>query len=240
MQYRVDDSVVQDVLVVRQPFALVVDDAHRRQQQRVGGQIIQPTFHVNVVDHGIGGMPYHSVDEGEMKTCEGCHGDGGVSQWSDVPTIAGLPEFTHGDALYIFRDEERPCSEAEYKQGDTSKPATTMCAVVADLSDDMIDEIAAYYAALPFVPAKQDFDAALAEAGKAIHDAECDRCHSEGGSNPEDEAGILAGNWMGYLEATMAEYRSGEREQPKKMEEKVNALSDDDVKALLHYYASQQ
>ena len=29
----------------------------------------------SVVDHGIGGMPYHSVDEGEMKTCEGCHGD---------------------------------------------------------------------------------------------------------------------------------------------------------------------
>ena len=181
---------------------------------------------------------------GDLETivadCNGCHGDDGVSQWTDVPTIAGVPEFVHSDALYVFRDEARPCSESEFKQGDTSKPATTMCAVTADLSDDMIDEIAAYYAALPFVPAKQDFDAALAEAGKAIHEAECDRCHSEGGSNPEDEAGILAGNMMGYLEATMAEYRSGEREQPKKMEEKVNALSDDDVKALLHYYASQQ
>jgi hypothetical protein len=29
------------------------------------------------------------------------------------------------------------------------------------------------------VPAKQDFDAALAEAGKAIHDESCDRCHSK-------------------------------------------------------------
>ena len=29
----------------------------------------------NLVDHGIGGMPYHSVDEGEMKTCVDCHGD---------------------------------------------------------------------------------------------------------------------------------------------------------------------
>jgi octaheme c-type cytochrome (tetrathionate reductase family) len=29
----------------------------------------------NVIDHGIGGMPYHSVDEGDMQTCEGCHGD---------------------------------------------------------------------------------------------------------------------------------------------------------------------
>jgi octaheme c-type cytochrome (tetrathionate reductase family) len=28
-----------------------------------------------VIDHGIGGMPYHSVDEGVLKTCEDCHGD---------------------------------------------------------------------------------------------------------------------------------------------------------------------
>ena len=175
-----------------------------------------------------------------VANCNGCHGNDGVSQWTDVPTIAGIPEFVHSDALYIFRDEARPCTESEYRQGDTSRPATTMCAVTADLSDDMIDEVAAYYAGLPFVAAKQDFDAALAEAGKAVHDAECDRCHSEGGSNPDDEASILAGQQMGYLADTMAEYRAGEREQPKKMEEKVMALSDDDVKALIHYYASQQ
>ena len=178
--------------------------------------------------------------EAAVENCNGCHGDNGVSQWTDVPTIAGIPEFVHSDALYIFRDEARPCTESKYRQGDTSRAATTMCAVAGDLSDEMIDEIAAHYAALPFVAAKQDFDAGLAAAGKAIHESECDRCHSEGGSNPEDEAGILAGNMMGYLQDTLAEYRAGEREQPQKMEEKVNALSDDDVKALVHYYASQQ
>jgi sulfide dehydrogenase cytochrome subunit len=178
--------------------------------------------------------------EAAVENCNGCHGDNGVSQWTDVPTIAGVPEFVHADALYIFRDEARPCTESKYRQGDTSRAATTMCAVAADLSDEMIDELAAHYAALPFVAAKQEFDAGLAAAGKAVHEAECDRCHSEGGSNPEDEAGILAGQWMGYLEDTFAEYSTGEREQPKKMEEKLNALSADDVKALVHYYASQQ
>jgi octaheme c-type cytochrome (tetrathionate reductase family) len=28
----------------------------------------------NLLSHGIGGMPYHSVDEGVMKDCEDCHG----------------------------------------------------------------------------------------------------------------------------------------------------------------------
>lgn len=178
--------------------------------------------------------------EATVENCNGCHGNDGVSQWNEVPTIAGISEFVHSDALYIFRDEARPCTETQYKQGDTSRAATTMCAVTADMSDDMIDEVAAYYAAKPFVAAKQDFDAGLAEAGKAIHDAECDRCHSEGGSNPEDDASILAGQHMGYLMDTFAEYRAGEREQPQKMEEKLSALSDDDVKALVHFYASQQ
>lgn len=175
-----------------------------------------------------------------VDNCNGCHGNDGVSQWTAVPTIAGVPEFVHSDALYLFRDEARPCSESDYKQGDTSRAATTMCAVVADLDDDTIDEIAAHYAGLTFVAAKQEFDAGLAAAGKAVHDEQCDRCHSEGGSNPEDEAGILSGQWIGYLEATFAEYASGDREQPKKMEEKLAALSADDVKALVHYYASQQ
>ena len=175
-----------------------------------------------------------------VEDCNGCHGDDGVSQWTDIPTIAGIDSFVHSDALYIFRDEARPCTETEYKQGDKSGTSTTMCAVVADMSDDDIEAIAEYYADLPFVPAKQEFDAALAAKGKEVHEAECDRCHSEGGSNVEDEASILAGQWMGYLEDTFAEYLAGERDQPKKMEEKMNALSDEDVKALIHYYASQQ
>jgi len=172
--------------------------------------------------------------------CNGCHGDDGVSQWTDVPTIAGMPEFTHGDALFFFRDEARPCTESEFRQGDTSRPATTMCAVAGELSDEEIEEIAAYYFELPFVPAKQDFDAGLAATGKAVHDKLCEKCHSDGGSNPDDEAGILAGQWMGYLEDTFAEYMSGEREQDKSMADKMGELSDDDIKALIHFYASQQ
>jgi mono/diheme cytochrome c family protein len=29
----------------------------------------------DLVDHGIGGMPYHSIDDGNMKSCVDCHGD---------------------------------------------------------------------------------------------------------------------------------------------------------------------
>lgn len=29
----------------------------------------------NMLSHGIGGMPYHSIDEGDMKQCDDCHGE---------------------------------------------------------------------------------------------------------------------------------------------------------------------
>ena len=172
--------------------------------------------------------------------CNGCHGDDGVSQWSDVPTIAGLPEFVHADALFIYRDRDRPCVESEYRQGDTSRPATTMCDVVADLDDGTLEDLAAYYVALPYVSAQQEFDAGLAAACEAVHMKQCDKCHSDAGMNPDDEAGMLGGQWMGYLKASFDQYAAGDREQPAKMKEKMDELSEADVTALLHYYAAQQ
>lgn len=172
--------------------------------------------------------------------CNDCHGDAGVSQWDDVPTIAGVDAFTASEALFAYRDKARPCVSSAWRQGDTSRPETDMCAETADLSDDEIEALADHYAKLPFVPAKQDFDAALAGNGKAIHDAKCDRCHSDGGSNPDDEAGILAGQWKAYLQQAFAQYRNGERDQLDKMKDELDSLSDEDVTALVHYYASQQ
>ena len=196
-------------------------------------------FVFSVLMLGLPGIASADV-EATMQECNGCHGDNGVSQSSDVPTIAGLAEFVHIDALFIYQDEARPCAESKYRQGDTSRAATTMCALAADLGEDDIEALAAAYAELPYVKATQDFDAALAATGKGLHDDQCDRCHSEAGTLADDEAGMLGGQQMGYLRNMFAQYADGSREQPKKMKEKLDALSADDVEALVHYYGSVQ
>jgi len=175
-----------------------------------------------------------------MEGCNGCHGDNGVSQSADIPSIAGIPEFVLVDAMYIYQDEARPCAESEYRHGDTSRAATTMCAVAADLSEDDIDAVSADYGAMGWTKIQQDFDADLAAAGKAVHDSSCDRCHSEAGTNADDEASMLGGQQMGYLRDTFAQYADESREQPSKMKEKLDALSADDVEALVNYYGSIQ
>lgn len=189
----------------------------------------------------LGSGVLHAGDiESISQSCDECHGSGGVSQWDDVPTIAGIDAFVHSDALYMYRDKERPCPSSEYRLGDTGRAATSMCEVVADFDDDTIESLAEHYAALDFVAAKQDFDPALAGKGESIHDSECAKCHSDGGSNAEDEASILAGQWMGYLRNSFAEFKSGDRMQPEKMQEKLDGIGDADIEALAHYYASQQ
>ncbi|MCG8370156.1 MAG: c-type cytochrome [Proteobacteria bacterium] len=175
-----------------------------------------------------------------MQDCDGCHGEGGVSQWSDMPSIAGLGEFVIVDALYVYQDEARPCADSEYRLGDTSRPATNMCAAVAELSEDAIDALAASYGNMDWVKATQPFDAELAAAGEEVHDRLCDRCHSDAGTNPDDEASMLGGQQMDYLRTTFAEYAAGTRGQPKKMKQKMDELSADDAEALVHYYGSIQ
>jgi sulfide dehydrogenase cytochrome subunit len=199
------------------------------------------TTYLTAVLLGVGFSAANGADvDTLMKGCNDCHGPGGVSESSDVPTIAGFPEFVHVDALYLYQDEERPCSDAEYKHGDTSRPATSMCAVAAELSEDDIDAVAAAYAELPYVKAKQDFDAALAAAGEALHNEHCDKCHSEAGTNPEDEAGMLGGQQLGYLQKSFKDFAADTRGQPKKMKEKMGLLSEADLDALAHYYGSVQ
>ena len=47
----------------------------------------------NMLSHGIGGMPYHSVDEGEMKGCADCHGDAAnIHAGTSVETIVANHE----------------------------------------------------------------------------------------------------------------------------------------------------
>jgi cytochrome subunit of sulfide dehydrogenase len=172
--------------------------------------------------------------------CEDCHGKDGVSQEPKIPTIAGNSSTLIVYALESFRDKTWPCEDVKYPAGAHKGETSNMCKSVKNLSDDDMASIADYYADKPFVRAKQGFDAELAKTGKGVHELHCKKCHEDGGSSPEDDAGILAGQWTPYLEEQFEQYSSGKRPMPEKMKPKFEELSQDDIKALIQYYASFQ
>lgn len=172
-------------------------------------------------------------------TCADCHGDNGVSSDSAIPTIAGASGFFLENQLFIYQEEARPCVADVFEEADEAPPADDHCALAKGLSEDQIVELAGYFESQEFSPAEQPVDEALAEKGAAIHERSCDKCHAEAGSLDLDDAGILAGQWKPYLLAQLRHYQAGERWQPEKMEPEIKKLSEDDMKALVEYYASE-
>ena len=171
-----------------------------------------------------------------IKPCADCHGQAGASTHPEVPIIGGVAEFVLFDAMLAFQEQARPCREAEYP--DSDKPPANKCEMFADMSEAEIEAIAKYYDAQPFVSQPQETDPALVTAGQQIHEIKCEKCHTEGGSVKEDEAGILAGQWMPYLKHTLMDYAAGNREMPEKMKPKMEGLSEAEFEALAHYYGS--
>jgi sulfide dehydrogenase cytochrome subunit len=175
-----------------------------------------------------------------VEPCTACHGKDGASTEPDIPIIGGYSAFYMEDSMAAFREKERPCEETEIRAGPRKGELTDMCEVAAKLSEADIERIAEYFASRPFVRAKQDFDPDKAKRGAVVHGVQCRKCHEEGGSSPDDDAGILAGQWMPYIEHQFREFASGERPMPKKMKPKFEKLSETDREDLLHYFASFQ
>ncbi|MGA9855612.1 MAG: cytochrome c-553 [Gammaproteobacteria bacterium] len=170
--------------------------------------------------------------------CESCQGPNGVSADKNIPIIAGMSAFYLDGEIQAYQRGLRPCPEVKYPK-DPAKPATDMCVIAKKLSPTDSTAVDKYFAAQPFVPATQSFDPKLAATGKQIHSDDCELCHSEGGSVADDDAGILAGQWIPYLQQTMNDYKSGKRQMPAKMKPKFDALSAGQINALVQYYASE-
>lgn len=180
-----------------------------------------------------------SLDE-TIAFCDECHGKGGVSKESDVPTIAGFSSVAITDILNAYKNDSRSAVSSKFRAGDTSRPETSMKDITKKLTADEIKKLAAHFSAQTFVPAKQPFDAAKAASGAKIHKTQCFKCHENGGSSKDDDVGILAGQWSPYLRTAIQNFRSGKRQTDQKMFDLVKKLSESEIDALVHYWASQQ
>jgi sulfide dehydrogenase cytochrome subunit len=177
--------------------------------------------------------------ESLVPLCEDCHGMAGASGHEDVPSIGGQSKTYMVDNLLSFQVWGRPCVKSKFRYGDTSRPRTDMCQIAGGLSAEDIETITTHFADLPFVPAKQPFDAEKAGLGAAVHAEKCESCHPRGGSEP----GIgprLAGQWVTYLRSSLKFVPTGEHLVPPLMEEAVADMGPIELDQLMHFYASQQ
>jgi cytochrome subunit of sulfide dehydrogenase len=158
--------------------------------------------------------------------CAGCHGFNGHSVGPDIPSLAGFPEEYFVQTMMAYKEGKRF--------------GTIMERIAWGYTEEQFEAMSEFFAAQPYQPALQDFDQELATRGADLHDQQCNSCHSEGGTFPEDDTAPIAGQWKNYLRDSFEDFREQRRPQPRGMERRLNALTAEDHEALLHYYASQQ
>ena len=180
----------------------------------------------------VGGVAMAATPSAAMlgNTCAGCHGTDGSSQGPATPTIAGISSEYFIETMQAYKDG--------------SRPSTIMTRIAKGYTDEEIKAMAGFFANKKFVRMDQKTDSKMAKKGAKLHKKYCEKCHEEGGRSTEDDAGILAGQWMPYMNYTLADFLNGSREMPKKMKKKMDKLQkskgDEGIKQLIHFYGSQK
>jgi cytochrome c553 len=153
-------------------------------------------------------------------SCSGCHGESGVSTSAANPSLAGQ------DAQYLA------AALGQYKDG--SRQDETMKAMVGELAEPAMKNIAAYFAQQR--PQAPNVRKPLSTEEWARR---CDRCHGLSGNSTDPATPALAGQRADYLAQALKDYRAGTRKSPQ-MAAMSDVLTDSDIDNLAAHYASQK
>ncbi|MBR0871734.1 cytochrome c4 [Bradyrhizobium tropiciagri] len=159
----------------------------------------------------------------KAEMCIGCHGENGISQMENIPSLAGqLDQFVQWQ-LVFFR--------AGARKNEQMQP------IVEQLSNEDIRNLGAYFASLPPFKGAKDDNPELSEKGKqAAAGRRCASCHTDTYVGTKAVARI-AGQREEYLVKALHDYKSGARSGGAQaaMADVAYPLSDEEITALAHY-----
>jgi cytochrome c553 len=170
--------------------------------------------------------------------CAACHGQGGVSTSTLIPTLAGM------DAAVIYKQLD------DYRSG--KRLWGVMSALAKSLSPQDSADVAAYFAAqrdgLPAIGSNR-----VPESGRSLREADpaqrlvfagdpqrgippCSACHGPGGYKLGAPA--LHGQHAAYIERQLAAFKQGTRENDifRQMQVIAKQLTQDEMHALAMFY----
>jgi cytochrome c553 len=172
----------------------------------------------------------HAADiaagKAKAELCVGCHGEGGISQIENIPSLAAQPDQFIQWQLVFFR--------AGTRKDEQMQP------IVEQLSNEDIRNLGAYYASLepPKAP-KPDENPDLSKKGaQAAAGRRCASCHTDSYAGTKGVARV-AGQREEYLVKALREYKSGVRSggAMAAMTDVAYSLSEEEIEALAHYLA---
>jgi cytochrome c553 len=179
----------------------------------------------------IGTLPARGADDAAIKEkvvlCAGCHGENGISQTENIPSLAGQLDQYIQWQLVFFRSGAR--------KNEQMQP-------IADaLTNEDVRSLGAYFAALtPSPKPPQDDNPDLSKKGsQAAVGRRCASCHTDTFAGTKAVA-RLADQREEYLVKALHDYKSGARVGGAQaaMADVAYPLSNEEIEALAHYLAN--
>ena len=178
----------------------------------------------------LASAPAHATDvtAGKQKAelCAGCHGEAGISQTANIPSLAGQQDQFVQWQLVFFRSGARKNEQ--------------MQPIVEQLSNDDIRNLGAYFASLtpPKASAPDDNPDLSSKGAQAAAGRRCASCHADTFAGTKAVARI-AGQREEYLVKALHDYKSGVRSGGggAAMADVAYPLSEEEITALAHYLA---
>jgi len=138
--------------------------------------------------------------------CLACHGEKGVSETPEIPSLGGQPAPYLLIQLYLFREGQRASS---FKKDD--QMIQVMTEMTKGFTDDDLRLFSDFVAKLPAPPPADAGDAARIQSGRALITANrCNSCHGLDLAGRENIAHI-ANQREDFLSKTLREYRDNVR-----------------------------
>jgi cytochrome c553 len=173
--------------------------------------------------------PASAADESvkeKAAQCTPCHGETGISQTENTPSLAGQPDLYLQWQLVFFRSGSR--------RNEIMQP------MAEQLSNEDVRNLGAYFASLPPTKASApDDNPDLSKKGaQAAAGRRCASCHTDTFAGTKAVA-RLAGQREEYLSKALHDYKSNVRVGGgvAAMADVAYSLSDEEIEALAHYLA---
>lgn len=174
-------------------------------------------------------VPAQAADNAAIKekaaVCSGCHGENGISQTENIPSLAGQPDQFLQWQLVFFR--------AGSRKNDQMQP------IAQEITNEDIRSFGAYFAAMTPPKAEEDKDPDLSKKGAQVAvGRRCASCHTDSFAGTKAVA-RLAGQREEYLVKALHDYKSSQRVGGggAAMADVAYHMSDEEITAVSHYLA---
>ncbi|GLR96073.1 MULTISPECIES: c-type cytochrome [Bradyrhizobium] len=166
-----------------------------------------------------------AAGKAKAEVCAGCHGENGISQTENIPSLAGQPDQFLQWQLVFFR--------AGSRKNEQMQP------IVEEITNEDIRNLGAYFSSLTPPKGAEDGDPDLSKKGAQVAAGRrCASCHTDSYAGTKAVA-RLAGQREEYLVKALHDYKAGQRVGGgvAAMADVAYHMSDEEITAVSHYLA---